>query len=40
VFFDGLDITKEIQFLRGVPDLAGRKIAAIGSDVIVYLALS
>ncbi len=32
VFFDGLDITKEIQFLRGVPDLIKRGISALVMD--------
>jgi dienelactone hydrolase len=32
VFFDGLDITKEIQFLRGVPDLVRRGIAVLVMD--------
>jgi len=32
VFFDGLDITKEIQFLRGVPDLIRRGIAVLVMD--------
>ncbi len=34
VFFDGLDITKEIQFLRGVPDLVRRGISVLGSKPI------
>jgi hypothetical protein len=29
VFFDGLDITKETQFLRGVPDLVRRGISVL-----------
>jgi dienelactone hydrolase len=32
VFFDGLDITKEIQFLRGVPDLVLRGISVLIMD--------
>jgi dipeptidyl aminopeptidase/acylaminoacyl peptidase len=32
VFFDGLDITKEIQFLRGVPDLVRRGISVLVMD--------
>ena len=32
VFFDGLDITKEIQFLRGVPDLVKRGISVLVMD--------
>ena len=32
VFFDGLDITKEIQFLRGVPDLIKRGISVLVMD--------
>jgi len=32
VFFDGLDVTKEIQFLRGVPDLVRRGIAVLVMD--------
>jgi dienelactone hydrolase len=32
VFFDGLDVTKEIQFLRGVPDLARRGISVLVMD--------
>src|SRR3970040_1520967 len=29
VFFDGLDVTKEIQFVRGVPDLVNRGISCL-----------
>lgn len=32
VFFDGLDVTKEIQFLRGVPDLIRRGISVLVMD--------
>ncbi|MEO1084809.1 MAG: RICIN domain-containing protein, partial [Acidobacteriota bacterium] len=32
VYFDGLDITKEIQFMRGVPDLIKRGIAVLVVD--------
>jgi dipeptidyl aminopeptidase/acylaminoacyl peptidase len=32
VFFDGLDVTKEIQYLRGVPDLVKRGIACLVMD--------
>jgi alpha-beta hydrolase superfamily lysophospholipase len=32
VFFDGLDITKEIQYLKGVADLAARGIACLIVD--------
>ena len=32
VFFDGLDITKELQYLRGVPDLIRRGIACLIVD--------
>jgi dienelactone hydrolase len=32
VFFDGLDVTKELQFLRGVPDLVRRGIACLIVD--------
>ena len=32
VFFDGLDITKEIQYFKGVPDLAARGIACLLVD--------
>jgi dienelactone hydrolase len=32
VFFDGLDITKELQYLRGVPDLVRRGIACLIVD--------
>jgi dipeptidyl aminopeptidase/acylaminoacyl peptidase len=32
VFFDGLDITKELQFLRGVPDLVRRGISCLVLD--------
>jgi dienelactone hydrolase len=32
VFFDGLDITKELQYLRGVPDLVRRGIACLLVD--------
>jgi dienelactone hydrolase len=32
VFFDGLDVTKEIQFLRGVPDLVKRGISVLIMD--------
>ncbi len=32
VFFDGLDITKELQYLRGVADLARRGIACLIVD--------
>jgi dienelactone hydrolase len=32
VFFDGLDVTKEIQFLRGVPDLLRRGISVLVMD--------
>jgi dipeptidyl aminopeptidase/acylaminoacyl peptidase len=32
VFFDGLDVTKEIQYLRGVPDLVRRGIAVLVMD--------
>ncbi|MGH7906888.1 MAG: alpha/beta hydrolase family protein [Candidatus Binataceae bacterium] len=32
VFFDGFDITKEIQYFRGVPELAARGIACLIVD--------
>jgi dienelactone hydrolase len=32
VFFDGLDVTKEIQFVRGVSDLAKRGISCLVMD--------
>jgi dienelactone hydrolase len=32
VFFDGLDITKELQYLRGVPDLVRRGIGCLIVD--------
>jgi dienelactone hydrolase len=32
VFFDGLDVTKEIQFLAGVPDLIRRGISVLVMD--------
>lgn len=32
IFFDGLDVTKEIQFFKGVPDLAARGIACLIVD--------
>ena len=32
VFFDGLDVTKEIQFVRGVPDLVKRGISCLIMD--------
>lgn len=32
VFFDGLDVTKEIQFLRGVPGLVRRGISVLVMD--------
>jgi dipeptidyl aminopeptidase/acylaminoacyl peptidase len=32
VFFDGLDVTKEIQYMRGVPDLIKRGISALVMD--------
>jgi dipeptidyl aminopeptidase/acylaminoacyl peptidase len=32
VFFDGLDITKELQYLRGVPDLVRRGVACLLID--------
>jgi dienelactone hydrolase len=32
VFFDGLDITKELQYLRGVPELVRRGIACLIVD--------
>ena len=32
VFFDGLDVTKELQYLRGVPDLVRRGIACLIVD--------
>jgi len=32
VFFDGLDVTKEIQFVRGVPDLIKRGISVLVID--------
>ncbi|HEX6002546.1 MAG TPA: prolyl oligopeptidase family serine peptidase [Burkholderiales bacterium] len=32
VFFDGLDVTKEIQFVRGVPDLVKRGISVLVMD--------
>jgi dienelactone hydrolase len=32
VYFDGLDVTKEIQFLRGVPDLVRRGISVLVMD--------
>jgi dipeptidyl aminopeptidase/acylaminoacyl peptidase len=33
VFFDGLDITKELQYFRGVPELAKRGIACLILDI-------
>jgi dipeptidyl aminopeptidase/acylaminoacyl peptidase len=33
VFFDGLDITKELQYFRGVPELAKRGIACLVLDI-------
>jgi dipeptidyl aminopeptidase/acylaminoacyl peptidase len=33
VFFDGLDITKELQYFRGVPELAKRGIACLIVDI-------
>ncbi len=32
VFFDGLDVTKEIQYMRGVPDLIKRGISCLVMD--------
>jgi len=32
VFFDGFDVTKEIQFFKGVPDLVARGIACLAVD--------
>ena len=32
VYFDGLDVTKEIQFMRGVPDLIKRGISVLIMD--------
>jgi dienelactone hydrolase len=32
VFFDGLDVTKEIQYVRGVPDLIKRGISCLVMD--------
>jgi dienelactone hydrolase len=32
IFFDGLDVTKEIQFFKGVPELAARGIACLIVD--------
>lgn len=32
VYFDGLDITKEIQFVRGIPDLVRRGISCLVMD--------
>jgi len=32
VFFDGLDVTKEIQFMRGIPDLVKRGISCLVMD--------
>lgn len=32
VFFDGLDVTKEIQFMRGVPDLVKRGVSVLVMD--------
>ncbi len=32
VFFDGLDITKELQYLRGVPDLVRRGVSCLLID--------
>jgi pimeloyl-ACP methyl ester carboxylesterase len=32
VFFDGFDITKEIQYFKGIPDLAARGIACLIVD--------
>ena len=32
IFFDGLDVTKEIQFFKGVPELAARRIACLIVD--------
>ncbi len=32
VFFDGLDVTKEIQYFKGVPDLVARGIACLVVD--------
>jgi pimeloyl-ACP methyl ester carboxylesterase len=32
VFFDGFDITKEIQYFKGVPDLAARGVACLIVD--------
>jgi dienelactone hydrolase len=32
VFFDGLDVTKEIQYFRGVPEIAARGIACLIVD--------
>jgi dienelactone hydrolase len=32
VYFDGLDVTKEIQYLRGVPDLIRRGISCLVMD--------
>ena len=33
VFFDGLDITKELQYFRGVPELAKRGMACLIVDI-------
>lgn len=32
IFFDGFDVTKEIQYFKGVPDLVGRGIACLLVD--------
>src|SRR5690606_17648318 len=32
VFFDGFDVTKEIQYFKGVPDLVARGIACLIVD--------
>lgn len=32
VYFDGLDVTKEIQYFKGVPDLAARGVACLIVD--------
>ena len=32
LFLDGFDVTKEIQYFRGVPDLAARGIACLILD--------
>jgi pimeloyl-ACP methyl ester carboxylesterase len=32
VFFDGFDVTKEIQYFKGVPDLAARGVACLIVD--------